>query len=186
MLKDFYVQRANDNLSVIKFSVEKDKEAAFRQITAQWLKLYIPGARLIRPKWYIVKVDQVKVALVIDIDSKKVRKLAIKRFRVENRVEVYIIRQLRRPRPSGQYVLVVIKVATKEDAEKLLRINSVLFGGGAIVVSLFKEQRTLVACFKYRRFRHRARDCIQPDICDMCGQKGYLQYKIVNLRCVNC
>lgn len=63
----------------------------------------------------------------------------------------------------------VIKVATKEDAEKLLRINSVLFGGGAIVVSLFKEQRTLVACFKYRRFRHRARDCIQPDICDMCG-----------------
>jgi hypothetical protein len=41
------------------------------------------------------------VALVIDIDSRKVSKLAIERFRVENRVEVYIIRWLRRLRPSG-------------------------------------------------------------------------------------
>jgi len=28
-IKDFCVWRANNNLSVIKFSVEKDKEAAF-------------------------------------------------------------------------------------------------------------------------------------------------------------
>jgi hypothetical protein len=33
-IKDFRVWRANDNISVIKFSVEKDKEAAFRQTTA--------------------------------------------------------------------------------------------------------------------------------------------------------
>jgi hypothetical protein len=44
-------------------------------------------------------------------------------------------------------VLVVIKVATKEDAEKLLRMDSISFGGGAIVVLPFEERRTLVACF---------------------------------------
>jgi len=116
--------------------------------------------RLIGLKWYIVKADWVKVALVIDIDSKKVSKLAMERFRVENGVEVYMMRWLRRPRPSSQHVLVVVKVATKEDAEKLLRMDSVSFSGGAIVISPFKERHTLVACFKCKRFKHRARDCI--------------------------
>ena len=58
-------------------------------------------------------------------------------------------------------------MATKEDVEKLLRIDSVLFSRGAIVVSPFEERRTLVACFKCRRFRYRARDCIRPNMCDM-------------------
>ena len=100
------------------------------------------------------------MALVIDIDSGKVSKSAIEQFRVENRVEVYIIRWLRRPRPSGQYMLVVVKVVTKEDIEKLLRMDSVSFSRGTIIISPFEERRTLVACFKCKRFRHRARDCI--------------------------
>jgi len=103
----------------------------------------------------------------MDIDSRKVSKLAIERFGVENRVEVYIIRWLGRPRPSGQHMLVVVKVATKEDIEKLLRMDSILFSGGAIVVSLFKERYTPMACFKYRRFGHRARDYMRPNMCDI-------------------
>ena len=41
------------------------------------------------------------MALVIDINSRKVSKLVIEWFGIENRVEVYIIRWLRRPRPSS-------------------------------------------------------------------------------------
>jgi len=173
-IKDFRVWRANNNPSIIKFSVEKDKEAAFRQTTAQWLKPHIPRARLIGPKWYIVKADWVEVALVMDIDSGKVSKSAMERFRMENGVEVCTMRWLGRPRPSGQHASVVIKVATKEDAEKLLRLDSVSFSRGAILVSPFEERRTPVACFKCRRFGHRARDCMRPDTCDICGQEGHL------------
>ena len=54
----------------------------------------------------------------------------------------------------------VIKVVIKEDAEKLLRLDSISFSGGIIIVSLFKEQYTLVVYFKCRRFRYRARDYI--------------------------
>ena len=79
------------------------------------------------------------MALAIDIDSGKVSRSAIEQFREENGVEVYTMRWLGRPRPSGQHALVVVKVATKEDAEKLLRMDSVSFGGSAIVVSPFKE-----------------------------------------------
>jgi len=57
--------------------------------------------RLIGPKWYTIKMDWVKVFLVIDIDSRKVSKLAIERFRIENGVEVYIIRWLRQLRLCG-------------------------------------------------------------------------------------
>lgn len=110
----------------------------------------------------------------MDINSGKVSKLAIERFGEENGVEVYIMRWLGRPRPSGQHASVVVKVVTKEDMEKLLRIDSVSFSGGAIVVLPFKERRTPVACFKCRRFGHRARDCIRPNTCDMCGQEGHL------------
>ncbi|KAF2731543.1 hypothetical protein EJ04DRAFT_566732 [Polyplosphaeria fusca] len=38
IIKDFRVWRAHDNANVIKFSVERDKEAAFRQTTTEWLE----------------------------------------------------------------------------------------------------------------------------------------------------
>ena len=39
----------------------------------------------------------------------------------------------------------IVKVATKEDAEKLLTSNNVSFGGGAIIISPFKERCTPIA-----------------------------------------
>jgi hypothetical protein len=186
VLKDFRVWRMNNNASVIKFSVEKDKEAAFRQTTAEWLEPHIPGARLVGPKWHAVKADWIEVSLAMDIDSGKVSRSAMERFGTENGVEVCTMRWLGRPRPSGQHASVVVKVATKEDAEKLLRSDSVTFGGGGIMVSPFEERRTPVACFRCRRFGHRARDCLRPETCDMCGQEGHLQCETINLHCANC
>src|SRR5436853_7035183 len=103
-------------------------------------------------------MDWVKVVLTININSKKVSKSAMGRFRIENGVKVYTIKWLGRLRPNGQHILVVIKVIIKEDVEKLFRLNSILFSGGIIVMLLVKEQRTPVAYFKYRRFGHKARD----------------------------
>jgi len=36
-------------------------------------------------------------------------------------------------------MLVIVKVAIKEDIEKLLMLDNVLFRGGAIIILLFKE-----------------------------------------------
>jgi len=54
--------------------------------------------------------------------------------------------------------LVIIKVAIKEDIEKLLTLDNILFREGAIIISPFKERYTPIACYKYKRFRYRARD----------------------------
>ena len=40
-------------------------------------------------------MDWVKVPLAIDINSKKVSKSAIERFKIENSIKVYIMRWLR-------------------------------------------------------------------------------------------
>jgi len=59
-------------------------------------------------------------------------------------------------------VLAIIKIAIKEDIEKLLILDSVLFRGDTIIISPFKKQYTLVVYYKYRRFRYRARDYNVP------------------------
>ena len=100
-IKDFRVWRTNNSASVIKFSVEKNKEAIFRQTTAEWLEPHIPGARLVGPKWHAVKADWIEVPLAMDINSGKVSKSAMERFGTENGIEVCIMRWLGQPRPSG-------------------------------------------------------------------------------------
>jgi hypothetical protein len=81
----------------------------------------------------------------MDMDSGKVSKSAMERFGQENGVEVCAMRWLGRPRPRGQHASIVVKVATKEDAEKLLNSDSVTFGGGGTMVSPFEERRTPIA-----------------------------------------
>jgi len=68
-----------------------------------------------------------------------VSKSAIERFGIENGIEVYIMKWLGQLRPRGQHMLMIVKVATKEDIEKLLMLDNVLFREGAIIISLFKE-----------------------------------------------
>ena len=159
--------------------------AAFGQTTPQWLEPHIPGVRLIGPKWYAVKADWVEVPLVVDIDSEKASKSAMERFGVENGVKVCTMRWLRQLRPRGQHPSVVIEVAIKEDIVKLITSDKVSFGGGAIIISPFKERRTPVTCYKCRRLGHKARNYTRPDTCKICGQEGHLRCKTVNLHCVN-
>jgi hypothetical protein len=69
--KGFRVWRANEGASVIKFSVNKDKEGAVRQTTVEWLDPQIPGARLVGPKWYLVKADSIEVTLATDVERRQ-------------------------------------------------------------------------------------------------------------------
>jgi len=110
----------------------------------------------------------------MDINSRKVSKSVMERFGIENGVKVYIIKWLGQLRPRGQYILVIIKVVIKEDIEKLLTSDNVLFRGGAIIISPFKEQCTPIVYYKYKRFRYRARDCTRPNTCKIYRREGYL------------
>ena len=113
------------------------------------------------------------MTLAIDVESGKVSKTAMERFRTENRVEVCTMRWLGRPRPSRQHALAVIKVATKKEVEKLLQSDSVTFSGGGLIISPFKERRTPVQCFNCRRIGYRVRNCRRLVTCEVCAQEGH-------------
>jgi hypothetical protein len=49
LIRDFCMWQI-DSTSIIKFSVNKGHETAFRQTVAEWLEPHISGARLIGPK----------------------------------------------------------------------------------------------------------------------------------------
>ena len=65
-------------------------------------------------------------------------------------------------------------MAIKEDIEKLFMSDNMLFRESIIIILLFKERRTPVIYYKYRRFGYRAKDCTRPDICKIYRQEGYL------------
>lgn len=68
-------------------------------------------------------------------------------------MEVCTIRWLGRSRANGQHASVVVKVMTKEDAEKLPKLDDVTFEGSGT----------------------------GRETCDMCGQEGHLQFETGNL-----
>ena len=85
-------------------------------------------------------------------------------FRVKNGVKVYIMKQFRQLRPYNQYTLVIVKVAIKKDIEKLFILNNILFGESIIIILPFKKQRTPIVYYKCKRFRHKTKNCTQPNI----------------------
>ena len=97
-------------------------------------------------------MDWIEVLLAIDINSKKVSKSIIKCFEIEDKVEVCTIHWLGQLRPSGQYVLVVVKVTIKKNTEKLLRSDDMILNKEEIIVLLFKERYTPVIYFRCRKF----------------------------------
>lgn len=88
----------------------------------------------------------------MDAESGKVRKSMMERFGTENGMEVCAMRWLGKPRASGQHASVMIKVATKEETEKLLRSDGVTFVRGGLMMSRFEERRTPVLYLHCRRF----------------------------------
>jgi len=71
-------------------------------------------------------------------------------------------------------VLVIIKVVINKDIGKLLMLDNMLFRGSAIIILLFKERRTPIVCYTYKRFRYRARDYTRPNIYEIYRREGYL------------
>ncbi|KAF2201385.1 hypothetical protein GQ43DRAFT_431679 [Delitschia confertaspora ATCC 74209] len=101
--------------------------------------------------------------LAMDSKSGNGSRSAMERFSTENGVAVCTVRWLGRLRPSGQHVSTVTKVATKEDAVKLLRSDSVALRAGRLWSHFEERRRSPLACFKKQIFGQRARGCEGPD-----------------------
>ncbi|TKA49944.1 hypothetical protein B0A49_12332 [Cryomyces minteri] len=119
-LKDFNMWHTNDSVKIIRFVVSKEEEKLIRQYSHEWVPAYLRGARLIGPQWFAIKVDCVDRAFATDASTNKMREDAGQIFGEENGVKVHSMRRLGTPRADAVHASTVVKVDTKEEAERLL------------------------------------------------------------------
>lgn len=189
-IQDFKLWHTNNEVRVIRFRVSREEEGPVRQSAADWIHTHFKGARLIGPKWYAIKVDWIDKTLASDAETGRISEAAGQRFGQENGVEVRQMRWLGRPKEKAQHASAVVKVATKEQAERLLMARftgkEITFGGASVEVSTFEDRRGPVACFKCQRYGHMKRNCTHEARCANCGREGHERCDSVDVRCANC
>ncbi|TKA45383.1 hypothetical protein B0A49_13258, partial [Cryomyces minteri] len=136
-VRDFKMWHTSETVKVARFLVPKE-ESLIRQNAGEWMPAHLRGARLIGPKWYSLKVDWVEKSVAAEAGTSRMSADAGRLFGHENGVDVQQIRWLGTPKPQAQHASAIVRVATKEDAEKLLNARlegrDVTFGGGSVTV----------------------------------------------------
>src|SRR4051812_19701157 len=98
---------------------------------------------MIEEKWHPISVDFIEVALATINGETTIIESAKQRFGIENEVVVRNMRWLSRLQPGSikQHASAVVKLATKQEVEKLLQQGFAVFGGMDCQVREFKEVR---------------------------------------------
>jgi hypothetical protein len=84
---------------------------------------FLEGAKLVDPRWYPVKIDFVPIFAADEHNRRKISKEAIEASAKENNVVVKRMNWLGEPKPRASHASAVAKLATKEQVERLLRIQ---------------------------------------------------------------
>lgn len=147
----------------IRFTVSKEQEIIIRRVGEAWTRA-IPGARLVATKWFPVKVDFIETSLAAEVNSLNISESARQRIATENNVDGKRMTWLKQPKPGSQFGTAVMKLATKEDADKLL-LGRPTFGKGTVRAQTYVERRTPKVCYKCQGFGHIARDCTTSTRC---------------------
>ena len=169
----------------VRMVVTKQEEIIVRRTAESWTAV-IKGARVVPPKWYAVKVDWIEKSLATSSDSPGISESAQQRFGTENGIEVKRMSWLKRPKDEAQFGTAVVKVATKEEAEKLLR-GRPTFGSGSVTVSPFDERRTPKVCYKCQGYGHIARECTTGTRCPLCAEDHEQSAcQATSFKCTNC
>ena len=189
-LQDFRVRHTNREVHFARFRVPMEAESRIRQTAAAWLHTYLSGAKLIGPRWYAIKVDWIDKALASDATTGQISDSTKETFGKENGVEVMQMKWLGRPKDRAMYASAVAKLATKEQAEKLLLARAqdedVTIQGLSVEVSPFEDRRGPVACFKCQEYGHMKRECRNASKCAVCAKEGHERCSSTDLKCANC
>jgi hypothetical protein len=188
-LRGFRVRHTNKDVNFAHFTVPKDAEEKIRQEARRWIQEFIPGAKLIGPKWYAVKADFIDKIYARDPETGQISEEARKNFEEENGVKVNQMKWLGTPKEHALYASAVIKLASREDAEKLLsaemREQDVTLQGCAVTISHFEDRRGPISCFKCQQYGHISTRCTNEERCPICAG-AHKRCNSTQFKCVNC
>jgi hypothetical protein len=189
-LNQFMIRHTNKDVHLAYFKIDKEAEKVARAHVDEWLPMFLKGARLIETTWYPVKVDFIPRIEATDQQTGAISQETREAFAEENEVEVKLMRWLGRPKEYAAYASALVKLATKEQVEKLLQKQAcgeeVQLFGCMVKVSPFYDNRGPRACYNCHRFGHTQKDCKNTTTCLWCAQEGHNNCKIGEPKCCNC
>ncbi|KAG9801077.1 hypothetical protein KCU95_g27, partial [Aureobasidium melanogenum] len=121
VLNRFMIRHTNEDVHLAYFKIDKEAEKVARAHVDEWLPMFLKGARLIETTWYPVKVDYIPKIEATDHQTRAISQETREAFAEENEVEVKLMRWLGRPKEHAAYASALVKLATKEQVEKLLQ-----------------------------------------------------------------
>jgi len=156
----------------------------------EWLTTRFPGAKLLAEQWYPVRIDGVyKFAVLNDSHSTKVKEEAVKQVGDENGVAIHKIQWLSKPNSDKTYGSMVMYLARREDAIKLLQRGMVDIEGETAFARRYERRVGPVRCYKCHQFNHIAARCPSPvDVCGRCAESGHTARDCTSTttKCVTC
>ena len=190
VLNQFMIRHTNKDVHLAYFKIDKEAEKVARAHVDEWLPMFLKGARLIETTWYPVKVDFIPRIEATDQQTGAISQETREAFAEENEVEVKLMRWLGRPKEYAAYASALVKLATKEQVEKLLQKQAcgeeVQLFGCMVKVSPFYDNRGPRACYNCHRFGHTQKECKNTTTCLWCAQEGHNNCKIGEPKCCNC
>ncbi|KIX04690.1 uncharacterized protein Z518_05560 [Rhinocladiella mackenziei CBS 650.93] len=174
-----------------KFKVFFKDETAVQTIRRNdsWLT-NLRGARLQAEQWYPIRVDSVyKGAILKDGQSTEVKEEAAQMVGEENGIRVHKLQWLSRPNADKIHGSMVLYLARREDAEKLLREVRVDIDGETAFARPYERRIGPVRCFKCHQFNHVVAKCPSPQsICSRCAEIGHTNRECTSnrVKCATC
>jgi hypothetical protein len=175
-----------------KFKVFFKDEQATRKVRecTDWMCGYLQGTRLQADQWYPVRVDSVfKGAVLEDMGSDKVKEGISKAIGEENGVHVHKIQWLSKPNPGKIHGSMVLYLAKREAAEKLVREVRVDIEGETAFARPYERRNGPRRCFKCHQFEHMAAACpSRVTICSRCAESAHTHQECHNdhVKCAGC
>ncbi|KAF9729205.1 hypothetical protein PMIN01_12895 [Paraphaeosphaeria minitans] len=117
----FGIARTGADPNRVKICLRTHEEAARIKRHDEWLQSHFRGARVQGEQWYPVKVDRVNKASICDDSRIHLREDAGAKIGAENGVVVRKLRFIGRPNPDKLHCSVVLFLASKQEAEELIR-----------------------------------------------------------------
>lgn len=171
------------------FFKDEDDARTVRQNDA-WLIDHFRGARLQAEQWFPVRVDSVyKGAILSDMQSKEVKEGAAQMVGEENGVHVHKIQWLSKPNADKIHGSMVLYLARRSDAEKLLREVRVDIDGETGFARPYERRVGPIRCFKCHQFNHVAAKCPSPQmVCSRCASAGHSSRECTSerIKCATC
>jgi hypothetical protein len=162
-LKRFMIRHTNKDVHLAYFRIGKEAEEIARRQVNGWIDIFLKGAKLVDPRWYPTKIDFVPTFAADEHNRRKISNEAIEAFAKENNVEVKRMNWIGEPKPRASHASAVAKLATKEQVERLLRIQrngtEIRMFDCMVEASVFFEKNRPRACYQCQQFGHIKRDC---------------------------